>query len=495
MSQTLRLPNRETSKQFASAPLFQETATNKLLDALTSIPDPDQVLTKAGLSRCELRKMEGDDEVTAASDTRCEAVVATPWHLEGGDGQPANDANSVFIWEAIEPWVEAMARAAWAAVPYGYSVWETVYARNAEGGRIGILKIEEKPFEWFRSVRGVGWRYFPVDKPQGEDVDPRKFFFTVRQPTYLNPYGKALYSRLYWAWFFRTQGWRFWMQHLERWGIPFMIGHTSGNADAMAKQLAKMVKNATAAIGMDDKVEVVQATGAAHFEMFERAVCSRVQKVILGQTLTTDAGGSTGKSGSYALGQVHNEVRQDRRNADIRLIARTIQRQINTLWQINAFGDKAPLFKFQDDTGLQMDRAERDSKLLGTGKVKLSKEYFERAYDYEPGEVEVVEGQPVDQQQGDKTGKKGELKAARDAQRFTDEQQAVEDLIEASLKQLGAPVDGAAIKNAIKAARDPDDLVQRLSIILGETDRIAFARVVERCLFAADVMGYAHAGA
>lgn len=504
MGQTLRLPNRE-AKQFASAQVFTEQATNRLLDALTSIPDPDEVLSRAGLPRTELRKLEGDDEITAATDTRREAVIATPWHLEAvgkdGKGEPATDANSAFIWETLEPWVESMGRAAWQAVPYGYSVWETVYVRLA-GARVGIARLEEKPFEWFKPMRGGALRYYPVDNPNGVEVDTTsKFFLTVRQPTYRNPYGQALYSRLYWPWFFRKEGWKFWMQHLERWGTPFLIGHTNGNAEAMAKALAKALKNATMAVGEGDKVEGLSMAGTAHFEVFERAVTSRVQKVILGQTLTTDAGGSSGKSGSFALGKVHNEVRHDRRNADLRLITRTIQHQVDALWTLNGFPGKAPKFVFQDDTGLQTDRAERDSKLFSTGKVKPTLAYLERVYDFEPGDLEIVEapdmtGNTVEEEVGEEGGtgkKKGELKAARGAARFTSEQQAVEDLIENAARQLSSPVDPAAIKNAIRAAKDPDDLAERLAILFADSDRVSFGRVLERCLFAADVMGYAHA--
>jgi hypothetical protein len=48
----------------------------------------------------------------------------------------------------------------------------------------------------------------------------------VREPTYRQPYGRALYSQLYWPWFFRKMGWQFWMKFLERWGTPFLVGHT-----------------------------------------------------------------------------------------------------------------------------------------------------------------------------------------------------------------------------------------------------------------------------
>lgn len=489
MSRTLQL---KQSLQFASASpspsLYNEQATNKLLDALVSLPDPDEVLTRAGLNRCELRKLESDDEITAATDTRRESVIATPWHLER-DGKPAEDAGSVFIWDELTPWMELLTRGAWAAVPYGYSVVETVYAQR--GARVGIDFLAEKPFEWFRPQHRGGLKYVSMENPTGVEVDTRfKYMLTVREPTYRQPQGAALYSRLYWAWFFRRSGWQFWMKHLERWGIPFLLGHTSGKAGDMARELAKMVQNAVGAVGANDKVEALQVTGTAHFEAFERAVCSRVQKVILGQTLTTDAGGSTGKSGSYALGQVHNEVRKDRRNADLRLVSRTVQHQVEALWELNRFTGVPPEVKFEDDTGLQMERAERDAKLYAAG-VRFTPEYLKRVYDFEEGDVSIQET-PTPPADGQPPPKKGEIKAARQGG-LTREQQAVEDLIEASVKQLTSPVDPEQIKNAIRAARNPEDLAERLAILFRDSNRDDFAVVMERCLFAADVMGYAHA--
>src|SRR5437868_2880646 len=192
MNKTLQLPGKNL--KFASASpsdsLFNERAVDMMIQALIQAPDFDEVLRRAGLARFELRKMEGDDEITAATDTRREAVIATNWHLESGDGKPAEGPNADFILEEITPHLETMSRAAWSAVPYGYSVFETVYKR-LDGNRIGLDFVSEKPFEWFQPLQGGGLKYRPVTDPQGIEVDTvYKFFCTVRQPTYRLPYGK-----------------------------------------------------------------------------------------------------------------------------------------------------------------------------------------------------------------------------------------------------------------------------------------------------------------
>jgi hypothetical protein len=84
---------------------------------LTQMPDPDEVLEEAGLGREDLRKLEGDDEISTALETRQDAVSATPWRIEPGEG-PEFD----FAYPQVKAFIEKIIQVAWAAIPYGYSV-------------------------------------------------------------------------------------------------------------------------------------------------------------------------------------------------------------------------------------------------------------------------------------------------------------------------------------------------------------------------------------
>jgi hypothetical protein len=144
-----------------------------------------------------------------------------------------------------------------------------------------------------------------------------------------------LLSRLYSAWFLRKQGFQFWAQFLERTGIPMLVGKGASNEAAlktMSEKLYKAVQDAVIAIGRDEDVASIAPGGSGEsFERFEKAISRRIQKLILGQTLTTEVDGK----GSYAAALVHNEVKKDRRNADIKLIAVTVQRLVNALVMLN----------------------------------------------------------------------------------------------------------------------------------------------------------------
>lgn len=76
---------------------------------------------------------------------------------------------------------------------------------------------------------------------------------------------------------------------------------------------------------------------------------------------------------------------------------------------------------------------------------------------------------------------------------FTARQMVVERGIDATLDALASPVDAQDIQRAIRAARDPADLEERLGLLLRDSDPREFRQVFERALFAADVIGYAHA--
>jgi len=474
-------------KKPTNAQLFDDTAIDQLANMLTSVPDPDLVLEEAGLVRSDLRRMEYDDEIATAVETRLAALQSVPWRVEPGEGDLVD-----FIWEQIAKFEDELTKGAWAAVPYGYSVMEVIYERQPSG-RIGIGRVEERPFEWFEPRPDGSLRYFPQDRGGHVDVDTRfKFMLTRRNPSYRNPYGQAVLSRLYAAFFLRQAGWRFWPQFLERFGTPLLVGKTRGKTADMAVALQAAIQAATLAIDSEDEVTAVASTGdGAAFERFEIATTKRIQKVILGQTLTTDVG----KNGSYAAAQVHNLVREDRKTADIKVVSKTLQHLVNALVDLNQPGiAERPVFVMDDGAGLQLDRAERDAKLAQAGIAKFTDEYLMRAYEFEREDFEVPANPTPPATDDDEAGFSARalrFSVSRET-KFTPTQQAVEDLADAALSVASTPISPEAIAEALRAAKSPEDLTTRLAAAYEGNQPDEFREILERALFAADVMGYAH---
>lgn len=477
--------------------LYTEQAISRVSRWLAYMPELDEVLTRLGITRDRLRTLEGDDEVAQCLDTRREAVLATPWRLEPNQTRAAR-----WLAEEIGPWIDPLVRGAWAAVPYGYSVIELVYLKRPSA-RIGIASLSEKPIEWFRPQADGSVRYLPDDGSGGLDglaVDSRKYLLTVHHPTYRMPQGDALLSRAYWPARFRREGWKFWMNFLERFGTPILLGKTISPTSFIDAMQEAGIDTAFG-VRTDEDITAVLTAQPGEFERVERALITRIQRLILGQTLTSDVGAA----GSYAAAKVHNEVRQDKRNADLRLISATGQSLVDRLAALN--GLQPPRFVMADDTGLEGARAERDAKLLPVlqaSGLTLARNYFTDRYDL--AEEDLVEAEPPESIPEDDAAGTGEDDAQGEAAtaaqlltlaprrrpRFTPEQEAVEALGDKALALVGSPIPAADIRRAIDAATGPEDLAKRLAALLADSDPRAFREVMERALFAADIMGYGH---
>lgn len=478
--------------------------------------DPDLVLASLGKPREFLRSLETDEEIFTALGTRRDALIATEWRLE----DPESDLAEL-IEEELRPIIADAMGYAWRALPYGFSVFDVTY-KVRDDGRFGIDSVRDMPIRLFRfDPFGQAVYMRPGGDPRGEYLDPLKLVLTRNSPSTDNPFGEALLSRLYWAWFFRQNLWRFRMEYLEKFVDPMIAGKVAAPAE-FVKAIQGLGFQNVVAVGKDEQIEAINAQAAGEMDAAEKALNSRIQRAVLGQTLTSDVQGG----GSFAAARVHNAVRMDRRDADIRMVSPSIQRIVDALGILNDPNYKPGDIRFvlADGKGLEEERASRDEKLLKTGRVRLSKEYFVRAYDYEEDEIEVVEpvapqalagnagndpggdtapadenDPPSDDPESDDTTPEADRRRrlaavlAGQRERFTRKQQEVESIGNKALELARSPIPAGKIRSAILAASDPEDLADRLATLIGDLPPDEFQRIVEAAIFAADVLGYVHA--
>lgn len=372
--------------------LTSEIAITKILSFLAIVNDPDEILSQAGIRRHQLRKLELDDEVAQCKDTRVEAVVATPWRIE-----PNQTRVGKWITNVIEDHIEDMKRGVMDARFYGYSVQEIIGKKVPKG--IGIERLALKPMEWFAPQRDGSLRFFPDDGSGGIEgiaVDSVKFLVSRCNPSYRNPYGEALLSKLWFPVTWRMEGWGMWLQFLETFGEPIVLGQMTDYESFVTAMKAQGIRSTIAwkSVSETDKVTTINASTPGEFDRLEQAILRRIQKLILGQTLTSDIG----SSGSYAAAAIHNEVRNDKRRADIRMVQQIGQQLVNTLCMINGISDQLK-FIMADDSGLELGRAQRDavlSPVLAASGFKLSKEYYLRNYDYKDEDIDETDNEVSD---------------------------------------------------------------------------------------------------
>ncbi|MDH0562197.1 phage portal protein family protein [Acinetobacter courvalinii] len=471
--------DKASKRALSSGSLFQQNAVS-MLYSLGKQPDIDEVLRKAGVSRHRLKILLDDDEIAQAVETRIDALLATPFRIE-----PSDTPEALLLMQELKEWFTEISTGAINALFFGYSVQEAVYELKPEG-HIGLQWIGEKPMQWFEPKNDGRLIYRPEGTGQEMVVDQKlKFFLTRRKATYEQPYGKALLATLYWLNFFKQNGFKFWAKFLERFGTPILLGKCKNSeTNDMNQALLNAHAQSVLSIDADDDVQVLTAgangTAGTSFETFNNVLIRQIQKVILGQTLTSGTDGT----GSRALGQVHENVRKDKLNADVRLVTPTIQAIVNALCTLNNWA-KHEVFLGEKTKQLNAEQAERDVKLKNAG-ANLTQQYFTREYGLQDGDVaEPQQGQP---EQRFKALPNRPFSFAASVKNLTQEQQELDELAGPKMQLFS----DAIIKDLITNSTGIEDLRAKLFDLASDADTTQFNELMDRALFAADVLGYIH---
>ncbi|WP_119054984.1 phage portal protein family protein [Acinetobacter colistiniresistens] len=471
--------DKASKKALSSGNLFQQNAVS-MLYSLGKQPDIDEVLRKAGVARHRLKILLDDDEIAQAVETRIDALLATPFRIE-----PSDTPEALLLMQELKEWFTEIASGAVNALFFGYSVLEVVYEQKPEG-YIGLQWIGEKPMQWFEPKNDGRLIYRPEGTGQEIIVDQKlKFLLTRRKATYEQPYGKALLATLYWLNFFKQNGFKFWAKFLERFGTPILLGKCKESETSdMNQALLNAHAQSVLSIDADDDVEVLTAgsngTAGASFETFNNVLIRQIQKVILGQTLTSGTDGT----GSRALGQVHENVRKDKLNSDIRMVTPTFQATVNALCLLNSW-PKHEVFLGEKTKQLNTEQAERDVKLKNSG-ANLTQQYFTREYGLQDGDVaDTPQVLPVKQF---RALPNSSFSFAADVRKLSPDQQEVEELTDEQgpLNLLNQN----QIAELIKQSESPEALAFNLQKLIPNASKTEFTANLERALYAGDVLGY-----
>ncbi|MDH0031349.1 MULTISPECIES: DUF935 family protein [unclassified Acinetobacter] len=472
--------DKSPKKALSYGNLYSQEAVTQFLINFGRQPDTDEVLRKAGIARHKLKVLLDDDEIAQAVETRIDALLATPFRLEPSD---TNEAELLNI--ELKEWFFEIASGSLNALLFGYSVQEAVYEFKPDG-YVGLQWIGEKPMQWFEPKNDGRLIYRQDGTGREQEVDQKlKFFLTRRKASYEQPYGKALLATLYWLFFFKQNGFKFWAKFLERFGTPILLGKvdTTDTGD-MAEALLNAHAQSVLAIDKDDDVQVLTAgsngTAGSSFDMFHTVLIRQIQKVVLGQTLTSGTDGT----GSRALGEVHENVRQDKLKSDMRLIVPTLQAVVDALCLLNGWQEHKIILGEKPKT-LNKDQADRDAVLSSMG-VQFSKNYLVNAYGFEEGDIEATSKETVIPQFtalpqrafSFAANVKNLSPAQQEVEELTDDQGSIELLSQRQVNEL------------LQQSETPEALAFNLMQLMPGVSRSSFTANLERALYAGDVLGY-----
>lgn len=488
MAKKVKSKSKNSPQHVAGGYLHSQQAEAAFLNFLTRMPDIDEVLRKAGVTRHRLNVLMYDDEIYQCVEKRQDKLESTPFRLTPSDGAPAQ-----ILTTELKKWWSELVLGAQDARWYGYSVLEAVYTKpeqpsyliegNTITPYIGWTWLGKKPMQWFEPKNDGRLILLQNYNDQHRDIEcdqAFKHFLTQCKPSFENPYGEALFSRLYWLWFFKGGTTKYWAKFVERFGNPLLVGKSTKSVEGMLKALLNAHASSVLSINGDESVDSIGGSqnGSTAFEAFDKKIERSIQKVVLGQTLTSGTDGS----GSRALGEIHLEVQNNKVDADVRMITSTIQAMLDALCVLN--GWERHIITIGDDSSLNAAKAERDVKLKAAG-ANLTQQYFQREYGLQDGDV--VEQQVLPFQQFSAVPQKA-FSFAADVKKLSPEQQEVEELTDEqpSMRLLT----NEQVNIALNQSESVEDLAFELTKHLPDASKNEFTTNLERALFQADVMGY-----
>jgi phage gp29-like protein len=239
---------------------------------------------------------------------------------------PASDAAddrriADFVREVYEniPRKRGALTALMSAVTHGFALAEIVW--EVIDGAVVATELRPRPQRLFTFVdsdeptRLLDFpRYVSPERPHGVDI-PRSKFVYHRPIRGEDPLRAGLYRGIAWAYLFTNYTIKDWMTFLDLYGVPLRLGKFKPGADDAAREaLRRAVRNlgsdAAAVISEETTIEFIHAALTGDHRLFREAAeffNAQKSKRILGQTLTTESG----STGTYALGRVHDRVRND----------------------------------------------------------------------------------------------------------------------------------------------------------------------------------------
>ncbi|MBX7247007.1 MAG: DUF935 domain-containing protein [Candidatus Sumerlaeaceae bacterium] len=216
----------------------------------------------------------------------------------------------------------------------------------------------------------------------------RKFIRFLFQPGPDRPYGSPLCARAYWYYWFKKNNLRFWAIHNEKYGTPTVMARYGASATAQEIRdiegvLQRLQTDSGLVLPEGIAIELLEAKrggiGPNSFRELADWCNEEMSKLVLGQTLSSAEGRRTG---SLALGEVHERVRKDYTLADARALGTALTSQL-VRWIVDFnFGPDVPapelVFDVVDPAEMR-DNLALDQELIRMG-VALPAAYFYQRY-------------------------------------------------------------------------------------------------------------------
>lgn len=270
------------------------------------------------------------------------AIQSLPWSIKPPkDATPQEKKDAAMLDELLQDaaWFEDGIFDAGDAILKGYSMQEI------EWGWMGKMRVPvalhwRDPALFCNPVDNLNEIRLRDGSADGMSLQP--FGWLRHQAKSRSGYAGTLglVRTLIWPFIFKNYSVRDFAEFLEIYGLPMRVGKyptgaTSREKATLMQAVMDIGRRAGGIIPMGMQLEF-QSAASGQADPFQAQISwaeRSMSKAILGGTLTSEAG----DKGARSLGEVHNEVRKEIRNADISQLSRSINRDlIYTLLALNS---------------------------------------------------------------------------------------------------------------------------------------------------------------
>ncbi len=467
----------------AQKPELDEVATLDRDDSaifsgfLNTLENPDKVLRLEGGGDITTYDDIGrDSRVGANLRTRALAVIGKEWDVTAAsdaaiDIRIADYVKQVFLTFAFD---RARRAILCGGVLKGFSVAEIMWDYSA--GDIFIKEMKFRAQRRFKFGMDESLRLLTADAPsEGINLTaryPRKFQLFCFGDEAETPYGVGLGRELYWPWWFKKNGIKFWLQFCERFGNPTPLGKYPRGTNAAGKAtlmnaLENIRNGATITIPEGMSIDLLQAatSGAVSTQSeLTRFMNEEISICILGQSATTQ--GTQGKLGNDTA---QENVREDLVKADADALSEALNTQVVRYlvdYQFPGHGRYPQLWIRAGGEADLKEKSEIDKNLKEVG-VKFSRKYFMSTYglDEDDFAIDADSGEgSTDFAEGDTPGQNAldqlaDRLSAEAAEVLSGNEQLIQDAImradtflqaEANLLELWPQLDTADLQDMLE---------------------------------------------
>lgn len=499
-------------------PVFQEIGTitggrDITRSYVQEVLDPlaDTLLSDREATLAAYRRVASDWQVMATYQQRRTALIAREWEVVPGGTRAIDRKAADFLKEQLaglgtdfergapDPraptgWDQKVSAMHY-GIFYGYGVAELMLAKD--GRYVGLDDVRVRDRERFRFGSDGTLRLLTREQMvNGETMPPRKFWvYSAGADHDDDPYGVGLAHYLYWPVYFKRQGLAAALRYLERLAQPVPVGrYAPGTSLPEQRKLLMALRALQTDAGLiypeGMAVELLESKRSAtgDYASHEQRMDAAISKVVLSQTMTTDAA-NTGLGSSQ--GKVQADVAEAVQRTDGYLITGSFNAgPARWLTEWNFPGAKAPSvwYTFDEPEDLKAT-AERDKLLFDVGWQRTDdaqREIYGDGYERKPvPTVPAVPEAGATETTTEKTIGRAPAEFAEPAEPSgTPAALAERALGEASVDRMMEPVE-----RLLSESTTLEQFRDGLFALYAEMDANEFAGVLQRALLTAELQG------